>query len=264
MNSKVAAANEKKAANEAVKAEKERQKKGAEEAKDWAKGSNTRGQSRAEAAVAKTDEALRKKREKEALLAAEEEEGTGGGGAKLKKGVGSGMKSKQSKNNRKKKGNDLSLLEDSLVSAADKKSRAAKKKEQAKREAALQQRQRQPAPTTSVDPLLANTATMLGNLSVRDDDDGTAPDVVGREANVLAGQTYGESGVDGALRTFRAGPASDDVHPEKRMKALHKAFEERMLPDIKQDYPGLKMSQYKEKIFTLWKKSKENPLNHQK
>ena len=39
------------------------------------------------------------------------------------------------------------------------------------------------------------------------------------------------------------------------------AFEEREMPGIKADYPGLKLSQYKEKIFNMWLKSPENPDN---
>ncbi len=45
------------------------------------------------------------------------------------------------------------------------------------------------------------------------------------------------------------------------MKAAWKAFEERTLVQLKQDKPGLKMSQYKEHIWRLWQKSPENPLN---
>jgi len=254
VSSKVAAANEKKATNDAMKAEKERQQLEAEAAKDWSKGSNLRGQSRSEATSAKADEVARKRREKEDLLAAEEE-GSSGTTTKLKKDVGSGMKSKQSKKKTKQK-NDLFLLEDSLISAADKKSKVAKKKqreaeEKKKKESPTQPQQQQPAGNDQ-DALLANTATMIGNHE---------PASVGRRANVLAGESFHESGVDGALRALQTGP-TDDAHPEKRVKALHKAFEERAMPEMKRDYPGLKMSQYKEKIFILWKKSPENPLNH--
>jgi hypothetical protein len=55
--------------------------------------------------------------------------------------------------------------------------------------------------------------------------------------------------------------ASGDAHPEKRRKALHAAFEDRMIPQMKEDFPGLKMAQYKDKIFKLWEKSPENPSN---
>eukprot|EP00657_Telonema_sp_P-1_P010077 TRINITY_DN4370_c0_g1_i2.p1 TRINITY_DN4370_c0_g1~~TRINITY_DN4370_c0_g1_i2.p1 ORF type:complete len:127 (-),score=57.24 TRINITY_DN4370_c0_g1_i2:120-500(-) len=52
-----------------------------------------------------------------------------------------------------------------------------------------------------------------------------------------------------------------DKHPEKRMKAAYKAYEEAQLPLMREDYPNLKLSQYKEKIFQQWQKSPENPMN---
>lgn len=50
-------------------------------------------------------------------------------------------------------------------------------------------------------------------------------------------------------------------HPERRAKAAYKAFEAATLPILKQDHPGLKLSQYKEKLWEMWRKSPENPLN---
>ncbi|XP_021848506.2 uncharacterized protein [Spinacia oleracea] len=52
-----------------------------------------------------------------------------------------------------------------------------------------------------------------------------------------------------------------DKHPEKRLKASFKAFEESELPRLKADKPGLTHTQYKEMIWKLWKKSPDNPLN---
>jgi hypothetical protein len=43
--------------------------------------------------------------------------------------------------------------------------------------------------------------------------------------------------------------------------ACAQAYEERMLPVLKEDLPGLKLSQYKERIFEMWKKAPENPMN---
>jgi hypothetical protein len=34
-----------------------------------------------------------------------------------------------------------------------------------------------------------------------------------------------------------------------------------MLPQVREDYPGLKLSQCKQKCFDLWKKSPDNPKN---
>ena len=58
-----------------------------------------------------------------------------------------------------------------------------------------------------------------------------------------------------------SGAVVEDEHPEKRMKALHKAFVAKMMPQMKDDFPGLRKTQYEEKIFQLWKKSPENPMN---
>ncbi|KAL3843331.1 hypothetical protein ACJIZ3_000734 [Penstemon smallii] len=52
-----------------------------------------------------------------------------------------------------------------------------------------------------------------------------------------------------------------DKHPEKRLKASFKAFEEAELPRLKEDKPGLTHNQYKDMIWKLWKKSPDNPLN---
>ncbi|GAA0150770.1 hypothetical protein LIER_09633 [Lithospermum erythrorhizon] len=52
-----------------------------------------------------------------------------------------------------------------------------------------------------------------------------------------------------------------DKHPEKRLKASFKAFEEVELRRLKEDKPGLTHTQYKDLIWKLWKKSPDNPLN---
>lgn len=52
-----------------------------------------------------------------------------------------------------------------------------------------------------------------------------------------------------------------DKHPERRLKAAFKAFEEAELPRLKEEKPGLTHTQYKDMIWKLWKKSPDNPLN---
>ncbi|KAF8013412.1 hypothetical protein BT93_I1306 [Corymbia citriodora subsp. variegata] len=52
-----------------------------------------------------------------------------------------------------------------------------------------------------------------------------------------------------------------DRHPERRLKASFKAFEEAELPKLKEEKPGLTHNQYKDMIWKLWKKSPDNPLN---
>lgn len=69
------------------------------------------------------------------------------------------------------------------------------------------------------------------------------------------------TGVDAALGALSL--EGDDRHPEKRMKAAHTAYEEKMMEELKQEFPTLKRSQLKEKIFKMWQKAPENPMNQQ-
>ncbi len=239
MNQKAAAAMEKKAAAQAVKDAKAAAEREKQVAAEWSKGANNRGAARSQAAADKADEAARKKREKAALLA--EEESAMGSGGKAKKTP------TLSKGKGKKKKNDLSLLEDALVSGAEKKVKAKKRAEQAKAEKLKEEASKKKEAEKPLDPLLANTEGMI---------QGTEDDLVGRAAN-KALDTQDASGIDGALDAMNISVGGEP----KSAKALFKAFEERLLPEMKEDYPGLKLSQYKDKIFQKWKKSPENPAN---
>ncbi|KAL7545544.1 hypothetical protein ACHAWF_008894 [Thalassiosira exigua] len=257
-NQKAVAAKEKKAAAQAVKDGESARKAEAATAADWAKGSNARGAARADAAGAKADEAARRRKEKADLLAAEEEAAGSGKAVKSKYGAASKKKS----GGGKKKKNDLSLLEDALVGDAEKKTKEKKKLDRIKREreaaAAAERERKAKEEAGKKDPLLANTEAMIGVS-----DDGAMDGSAGRAANVAAMENAEASGLDSALSALSVGGGAggDDRHPEKRMKAAYKAYEEKMMPEVKAQYPGLKRQQYLDKIFASWKKSPENPMN---
>lgn len=59
----------------------------------------------------------------------------------------------------------------------------------------------------------------------------------------------------------KAAAALVDRHPERRAKAAYRQFEDREMARLKQENPGLRMSQLKERLKKLWQKSPENPLN---
>jgi Coiled-coil domain-containing protein 124 /Oxs1 len=242
VNSKSAVGKAKKAENEAVKKDTERKKVEAVVAEDWQKGANAKKQSREEEAAMKADEVARKRREKQALLEAEE---AGLVGVAKKAGPTAASKKKV------KKKDDLGLLEDALVKSADKnaklkKEEALKKQQQQKEE---QERAAAKRKEEAVeDPLMANTAAMLGTTDLED---------VGRHANIARMEADGTSGLDGALQSLDIKVPTD----AKSAKALYLEFEARMLPQMKEEYPGLRLSQYKDKIFQMWKKSPENPAN---
>eukprot|EP00252_Welwitschia_mirabilis_P013422 TRINITY_DN29521_c0_g1_i1.p1 TRINITY_DN29521_c0_g1~~TRINITY_DN29521_c0_g1_i1.p1 ORF type:complete len:231 (-),score=82.39 TRINITY_DN29521_c0_g1_i1:207-899(-) len=67
--------------------------------------------------------------------------------------------------------------------------------------------------------------------------------------------------VDEALAQMSISTLPPDRHPERRLKASFKAFEEAELTRLKQEKPGLTHTQYKDMIWKLWKKSPDNPLN---
>lgn len=67
--------------------------------------------------------------------------------------------------------------------------------------------------------------------------------------------------VEEALEQMTVSTLPPDRHPERRLKASFKAFEEAELPRLKEEKPGLLHNQYKDLLWKLWKKSPDNPLN---
>jgi Coiled-coil domain-containing protein 124 /Oxs1 len=250
VNTKVEKGMAKKAEVAAKKQAVDDQKRAAAEEAEWAAGSNQRKSGREQDAAAKADEAARKRREKADMLAAEE--AALGSGGKAKGVTGAAAKKKATKPK-----SDLALLENALVSAADKKAKKQKELEQKKKDdeekrlrEVAEKKQKELA---SMDPLLANTQQMLaGRL-----------DDAGRAVNVKSMEENGATGIDAALQSMGinsgGGTASGAI--SQNAKALYLEFEERMLPIVKEENPGLRLSQYKEKIWNMWKKSPDNPAN---
>ena len=49
---------------------------------------------------------------------------------------------------------------------------------------------------------------------------------------------------------------------DSKVKDILKEFYNRQLPILKEEQPGLRLNQYKERIYKLWKKSPENPYSN--
>uniref|UniRef100_A0A336MJP0 CSON002703 protein n=1 Tax=Culicoides sonorensis TaxID=179676 RepID=A0A336MJP0_CULSO len=81
------------------------------------------------------------------------------------------------------------------------------------------------------------------------------------ELNRAMFETHIATNIDEALAVLSSSDPNDDKHPEKRMKAAFKAYEEAQLVRMKAENPGLKLSQLKQLIFKNWQKSPENPMN---
>jgi len=82
-----------------------------------------------------------------------------------------------------------------------------------------------------------------------------------REERAKHGENFIEArSVEEALSEL-AVEDGQDKHPEKRLKAAFIAYEQANLPLLRQENPGMKLSQYKEMLWKQWQKAPENPLN---
>ncbi|CAM0903370.1 unnamed protein product [Alopecurus aequalis] len=81
-----------------------------------------------------------------------------------------------------------------------------------------------------------------------------------RDESIVEASSVGEAIAKLSVVNSEA-PLPADRHPERRLKASFKAFEEAELPRLKEEKPGLTLKQYKDMIWKLWKKSPDNPLN---
>jgi len=52
-----------------------------------------------------------------------------------------------------------------------------------------------------------------------------------------------------------------DRHPEKRLKAAYKKYEQEQMPILKASNPNMRLSQLRQILHKQWQKSPENPLN---
>jgi hypothetical protein len=243
---------EKAAANAEVKAAKAAQEAERAEAANWAQGA--KGNSKQKAAEDKEMERARKQQEVAALRAAEEAD------------LGSIVTTKKTK---KKGKDDFDMLNAALAAApkskAQKEKEAKKKeaderkakqaKEQAEREARRKAEQDEVRKAAAKGIVLNHTdELMLHNPA---------------EVNKLDEDEIAASGMNAAMDALSMGASGGARSPGggkvgENRKALYNAYYERVLPQFKEDYPGLKLSQYKERIFESWRTSPENPDNAQR
>ncbi|KAG9081130.1 hypothetical protein FRC06_005803 [Ceratobasidium sp. 370] len=86
-------------------------------------------------------------------------------------------------------------------------------------------------------------------------------------------QSFAATGIDDALDLLEVVNAKTDKasvgqqaagierHPERRFKAALEAYQERELPRIKDERPGLRLNQYKDLLYKEFQKSPDNPFN---
>nr|CCA26492.1 conserved hypothetical protein [Albugo laibachii Nc14] len=242
-NTKVEAANARKASAKAVKVAQKAVKSEAETAEEWSKGSNARAEKRREEEERKQQEIAAKKAEKKRLEALEDHS--------LEEDKSSIRKLKA-----KEKKQPVKPWEEALISTVKKSNKGnrsitqvnetPKKMTQAMIQAARESEEKLQAKQPGKNDIqFAKESSTNLNRQVKVADEARS--------------------IDAALDVLSlSNEDAADRHPERRAKAAYKAFEEVTLPELKQDFPGLKLSQYKQKLSDMWRKSPQNPFNQER
>ena len=221
-NTKVMAANAKKAEAQAAKDAQKAKEQEKKDAAAWAVGSNQRGASRQQAAADKQAEKMRKDAEKKALEAEED-----AAASKV-------MKPKK----KKKDKDDVSALLMAGLDGGKKKKKAAVVTKSAEKEKQTALRLAQEEAMRKKGVVLQGDDLMRANRN-RDATEDSA------------------TGLDNALNML----GMEEKEKSKNLKVLFNEFSERETPKIRADNPGLKLSQVKERVFRAWEKSPDNPKN---
>ncbi|GMF12071.1 unnamed protein product [Phytophthora lilii] len=235
VNTKVEAAKAKKAAAKASKDAVKAAAAAAAESADWAQGADTRAERRRQEEERKRAEQEAKKAEKQKLLALEEHALDEDKHAirKQKKAVQEvakpweeALKPAVKKSNRgSKKPSGFAALKGSGGGSSEKLTQAEM--------AALREAEE------------ARTAGKPGKKTIKFENNFQA------NRNRNQDEESEARSLDAALDLLSVGDKELEKHPERRAKAAYKAYEEVMMPQLKEDYPGLKLSQYKHKLSEL-------------
>ncbi|RLN95787.1 hypothetical protein BBJ28_00009225 [Nothophytophthora sp. Chile5] len=236
-NTKVEAGRAKKAANKAVKDAKASAASSAAESAEWETGADTRSERKRAEEERKRAEQEAKKAEKQKLLALEEHSLT---------------EDKQAIRKQKKDKAVARPWEDALQPVVKKSARGSRNKATGSTFSTLagaggsSEKMTQAEMAALREAEAARAAAKPGKSSIQFD--------TGFQANRNREQADPNEArsVDAALDLLTLGGDKEPgKHPERRAKAAYKAFEEVMMPQLKEDFPGLKLSQYKQKLSEL-------------
>ena len=209
-----------------------------EEDRRWSEGTDVRGKKRQDKIEKKQEEKLRKAREMKELIDKEEQEY---------------LRNKERPTSRKGK-REINALEQELKNRpltkieSQQREKDARKFEELRRINAREENNRlkKEEEKKKEEELKKKNIVKAPNLFIEINNDN-----VFEEKSV-----YDASNIEDAINIF------DDDLPDP--KVLYKDFYERNLPIVKSELPGLRLSQYQDKIQKMWKISYENPKNVQR
>ena len=212
--------------------EKQKQKQLLEEEQSWEKGTNKRALSKIQQQNEKQEEKMRNAREMKELLAAEEQF------------LGPSKKSKS-----KKKSDDFELLK-TLANIPKSKAQIEREEKLKKKE---EQRKLEEQKKLEKDELLQKQQEKERRLlqkGIVDNSDIYFPIQNNDEEFDCV------SSIDNALDLLN----EDEQDP--KVKDIFKEFYKTQFQILKEENPGLRLNQYKERIYKLWKRSSENPYSN--
>ncbi|CAI5757837.1 unnamed protein product [Candida verbasci] len=191
-------------------------------------------------------------------------------GENSKKAQGNARKAEQAN---KKKQEQLDKLEQEEAAQWDQGSKKGNKKkedEQFKKEEAARKKAERDALLAAEEASLPSKATKSknrGSEKIAAKRTGKIDDFLDFNKDI---PELSASGLDNALEalslTSQGGGVENkdlDKHPERRVKAAFKAFEDRRLPEVRKENPGLRLNQIKNLLFKEFQKSPENPMNQE-
>ena len=82
---------------------------------------------------------------------------------------------------------------------------------------------------------------------------------VANDNHALMDEDESATGLENAISMLKTGEAQPAE--SKNMRVLYAAFQDKTMPALREEHPGLKLSQYKEKCFALWQKHPDHPNN---
>lgn len=196
----------------------------------WSQGTNKKGEKKAQLEHEKQMEKMQKEKEKQELLEADEE-------------ISSNVKV-TAKKGKKSKTDDFAMLNQSLASAP-------KTKKQKEQEQHLRKKREEEMRLQKQEEELKKEQerrkAQLKNINIDHQDE-----LMIKINNRLEEDDHETvSGIDGAI----------DVLSDKPTTQTFNEFYECQLKILKEEQPGLRLSQYNDRIHIMWKKSPLNPKN---
>ena len=226
--------------NKQLKAQEKEKQKDAEESKKllddyWSEGTNKKGEKRAKMENDKQLEKMQKAKEKQELLEADEE-------------MSSNVKV-TAKKGKKSKTDDFAMLNQSLASVP--KTKKQKEQEQKLKEQQERKKREEEIRIQKQEEELKREQerkkAQMKNINIDHQDE-----LMVKINNKLEENDHEiVTGIDGAI----------DVLSDKPTTQTFNEYYESQLKELKKSFPGLRLSQYNDRIHTQWKKSALNPKN---